>query len=939
MSRKTSCCLIIGIIIVLLFLTACGQPEPALVDPDHPQDKPLSLHIQPGSMLDYQGEWADFLLNMRMHRNGEGALGIIFHANPGSGSYIIRVDSNGFYLQKELEGQVMDLAAFEADLEPSHWHPLEIEMLGGEIRAFYLDQMVIEYGDPDPLPPGGLSFETMGDLSVDLEDITVVALGETTAHQQASGESEAPADETEPPQEQVASQPQTPQLDVSQWEWVRLGGPPGGTGYDIRYNFNNPDIWYVTDANSGVHISTDNGATWVDSNTGLEGQSGLTGDAIGVFCLTVDPHDPQILWIGTISHGHVYRSTDGGQTWEARENGIEIEYDQLTFRGFTVDPRSSDIVYAMAETNDESLGGPTPWKGGVGGVVYKTTDAGENWEKIWDGGMPSSLARYMWIDPRDPDVLYVSTGIFDRSAVGEAQSPEDPMGGLGILKSTDGGATWRILGKENGLRNLYVGSLYMHPDQPDVLLAGVGHQGGPESQSYWDKLETDGEPIPFGVYRTEDGGESWTQTIIPDELEEFSSVELCPTDPNIGYAASRFSMYRTTDAGKTWELTAKPWSPPGISAGFPIDMQCDPRDEDRVFVNNYGGGNYLSEDGGKTWVPASNGYTGAQVFEMAIDPDNPARLYVMAFSGLWRSDDAGNNWTGIRYAPDKFDAYRFISVDPNDGSHLFSGQYSFIESNSAGDSWELNWDISTVFGGEATEDSIYGGIPSFVYAPSNASRIYVGFSHELCSLNHEPNCMDDYRYSGPGFMISRDGGASWKTVADASLKGRDIRDVAVDPTDEDIVYLSTDLGVFKTNNAGESWEELPSPAQFASAYALAVDPADPSRLLVGIDRDGVYHSVDSGQTWKNTSAGMEPNSSISAFVFDPVNNGVVYASDILSGVYRSENSGNTWTKINNGIHSRAIADIVISADGNHLYAGSHEDGVYRLDLNGVPPVQ
>ena len=132
----------------------------------------------------------------------------------------------------------------------------------------------------------------------------------------------------------------------------------------------------MTDANAGVHISLDNGLTWTDSNSGLPGQSGPTSDAVGVFCLTVDPHNPDIIWIGTIGQGHIYRSTDGGKNWEERDNGIVVEYDQLTFRGFTVDPRTSDIVYAMAETNDEEMGGPKTWLGGVGGAVYKTTDAG-----------------------------------------------------------------------------------------------------------------------------------------------------------------------------------------------------------------------------------------------------------------------------------------------------------------------------------------------------------------------------------------------------------------------------------------------------------------------------------------------------------------------------------------------------------------------------------
>src|ERR1019366_3992545 len=88
-------------------------------------------------------------------------------------------------------------------------------------------------------------------------------------------------------------------------------------------------------------------------------------------------------------------------------------------------------------------------------MVYKTTDGGEHWTQIWQG---DNLARYVWIDPGNRNLLYVSTGFFDRE---DAQS--NPVanlaGGVGILKSTDGGQTWRVLNQTNGLGNLYVGSL------------------------------------------------------------------------------------------------------------------------------------------------------------------------------------------------------------------------------------------------------------------------------------------------------------------------------------------------------------------------------------------------------------------------------------------------------------------------------------------------
>ena len=457
------------LLIFLLLISGCVRNN-QLPPPDSNDSQSLTdgetLLIDPGKIVDHDGTWSDFILRFSAKRNGEGSLGISFHANPEEGAYILLFDSNGFILQKEFDGHVQDLAVFESELRSVEWHQLELEMLGGDIRVFYFDEMVIEHNDSDPLLSGGISFETMGDLSIKLMDVDVESLGtaqneELTPALEISESAEATV-ESETVEATATQAPDAvetelaPALPISELEWVRLGGPSGGTGYDIRYNPDDPNIWYVTDANSGVNISTDNGLTWKESNEGLPGQSGPTADAVGVFCLTIDPHDSQTIWIGTLGTGHIYRSTNGGQTWEERDNGISLEYDQLTFRGFTVDPRSSDIVYVMGETDDESLGGPTPWLGGVGGVIYKTIDAGENWTKIWDGGMPSSLARYMWINPDNPDVLYVSTGIFDRSAVGEALSEDAPFGGLGILKSTDGGQTWRILNEDNGLRNLYI---------------------------------------------------------------------------------------------------------------------------------------------------------------------------------------------------------------------------------------------------------------------------------------------------------------------------------------------------------------------------------------------------------------------------------------------------------------------------------------------------
>jgi photosystem II stability/assembly factor-like uncharacterized protein len=632
--------------------------------------------------------WQDFHLEFRLNLQ-HGRIHLVYRLND-KGRYFIGFHEHGSYLNKQYWPETfIDLLAREVitrDLD--RWYEIEIIGSGANLRFMVDGQLEWEFTDPNPLNGGTFAFETLEESAVFIDDIHVFG--------QAPNTSDA---------------------------WVRTGGPLGGLGYDVRMRPDNPDIMYVTDAWAGIFISTNGGQQWYPSNQGINTRTGESGDAIPVFCLTIDPHDHDTIWIGTQNVRGIFKSADAGQTWIEKDNGV-VEREGITFRGFTVDPCSPDIVYAAAEIS--SFAWSSQEQQGrefdkTKGVVYKTGDGGENWTSVWRG---NNLARYIWINPHDSEVLYISTGIFDREAANSDHTTNKP-GGEGILKSTDGGQTWQPV--NNGLRNLYVGTLFMHPENPDILLAGTGNNAYPDRG---------------GVYLTTNGGISWQQVILDENI---NAVEFSLANPNIAYAGSAGAIYRSEDYGQTWRKVSvgtEGWGSPGVRAGFPIDFQVDPRDTNRIFANNYGGGNFLSIDGGQTWTVASDGYTGAQVRAIAVDPTDPTTVYAAARSGLFKSTSGGNSWTGLNKPPAFNLEWNTVAVDPSNPQHVLAANNwdpILLQSSDRGQRW--TW----------TGDRLREGMGWRViaFAPSDSNTIYAGSSAFFSA-----GVFDD-RMAAAGVYVSR----------------------------------------------------------------------------------------------------------------------------------------------------------------------------------------
>ncbi|MBN2148269.1 MAG: hypothetical protein JW726_12830 [Anaerolineales bacterium] len=829
--------------------------------------------------------WTDYTASVDV-KLISGAAQLMFRFTEDHGRYILGVTPGGLYLRREAPwGKISsDLATDATHFAFNTWYTISIDADVNRIRVSVDGAQRMDYTNPSwanqwPLWQGTLGLEVTGGASAQAYFNNANVYGVI-------------------PPDRV---------------WVRTGGPIGGLGYDVRFGASTQEM-YVTDNYSGVFKSSNNGSGWYPSNRGITGRFAPSGDAIPVFTLNVDPNDVTIIWAGLKDVMGVFRSQDSGMTWEERTPSSTVLTETLfVFRGFTAMPGDSDIVFATGEipSNPTDFGKEFDR---VGGRVLRSDDGGLTWTSVWKG---PSLTRYTIVRPDNHNVIYVSTGIFDREADNSDCGAATPVrGGVGILRGVYNNTThtyaWTVLNQANGLADLYVGSLVMHPTNPDILLAGTGNNACSYNAN---------NTVISGVFITDDGGDTWHHTLTNEII---TSVEFAPSNPQIAYAGGKEHFYISRDSGWSWEMVAGqsfPWGPDGISAGFPIDFLVDPSDPDIIFANNYGGGNVVSEDGGVTWSLASQGYTGAILHDVEIHPDRVSTVYTAGKSGVFRSRTGGASWEGLTYSPATLFEVYSVALDPDHPDTVLSAHDnggSMFRSTDGGYTWNAVLHIGPAGGG-----SRYG-FKRIIFAPSNSNIVYAGSCMYHVDLVSFPSA------ASYGIFKSTDNGVNWQSANDGQTADTCVNNLAIHPTNPNIVYIATAYeGVYKTTDGGASWTQL-SGLPVNDVRSIAIHPQNPNIVYVGLQYKGVYISSDGGASWNPLIAGMEPNDSIWAIIFDPANPDTVYAGSHQTGVYQWLPDESRWTHINLGLRTRAVTDLAISSDGSVLYASTYGEGIFRL---------
>jgi photosystem II stability/assembly factor-like uncharacterized protein len=555
------------------------------------------------------------------------------------------------------------------------------------------------------------------------------------------------------------------------------------------------------------------------------------------------------------------------------------------------------------------------------GGVWKTVNAGTTWTPVFDGEGSYSIGCVV-LDPKNPNTVWVGTG--------ENNSQRSVGYGDGVYKSTDGGRTWANVGLKT---SEHIGKILIDPrDSDTVYVAAQGPLWGPGGER--------------GLYKTTDGGKTWTRILNIDEHTGVTDIALDPRNPDVLLAASYqrrrhvwtiinggpgSAIHRSTDAGKTWKK---------ITAGLPagdlgrIGLAISPTDPDTVYsiveAAEGAGGIHRSTDGGVSWEKRNPFAAQAQYYShLVVDPVNKDRLYAMNVF-IQVSNDGGKTLAPLGEAAKHVDNHT-IWIDPKDPKYYLVGcDGGIYESHDRGANWHMkpNLPITQFYDITCDESGpfyhVYGGT------------------------------QDNFTLGGPARTRSNHGimNQDWFVV-----QGGDGFHVKVDPTDPNIVYGTLQYGVLCRfdRRTGQRIQLQPQPAAGEAPYRwnwdspLTISPHNPKRLYFAANK--LFRSDDRGDSWKAISPDLTrqldrnrlevmgklwspeavfKNGSTSiygnsvALAESPKKEGLIYVGTDDGLIQTTADGGGTWTKIDKfpGVPDRTYVSKLVASrhDASTVYA-------------------
>src|SRR5216684_3218671 len=545
--------------------------------------------------------------------------------------------------------------------------------------------------------------------------------------------------------------------------------------------------------------------------------------------------------------------------------------------------------------------------GVVNGGVWKSDDYGTTWVPIFDD-QPTGSIGAVAVAPSDPNVIYVGSG--------EGLQRPDLSVGDGIYKSTDAGKTWTHLGLRDGQQ---IPQIAIDPrDHNKLLVAVAGHPYGPNTER--------------GIFRSTDGGQTFTKVLYKDENTGGADVQIDPTNPDVAYATlwearqgpwenaawngTGGGVFKSTDGGATWQPLTK-GLPEGIVQANVTISRSNPNRLYSAVATKTAVALYRSDDAGASWSqttsdPRPAGRIGGGDLPVPrVDPKNPDVVYVVS-TVTWKSIDGGRTWTGFRGAPGG-DDYQGIWINPDNPQIILivSDQGAIVTVN-GGKTWSSWYNQPTAQMYHVNADNAFPyRLCSGQQESGSACISSRGEDGQVTIREWHPVSAEEYGYVVPdpldpdtvfGGKLTRYNRRTGQAqnIMPVPFRSQDFRvlrtqPIVFSPVNPHVLYFAANT-LWKTTDDGRSWQQI-SPdltrktfevpasvgkysgettakaTQRGVIYAVAPSPLDINRIWVGTD-DGLMHlTTDAGKTWKEiTPSGMKPFQKVSiveASHFDP----------------------------------------------------------------------
>jgi photosystem II stability/assembly factor-like uncharacterized protein len=714
--------------------------------------------------------------------------------------------------------------------------------------------------------------------------------------------------------------PAGPQLDAVHLHGLkaRAIGPAimSGRVSDIAYDPKETAAYYIALGTGGLMKTTDNGATF----DGIFEKENVA--AIGA--VAVAPSDPKVVWAGTgeandrnsESWGDgVYRSTNGGDTW----THAGLEKSNMIAR-IVVHPTDPNTAWVAAMGDMWNFGGERG--------LYKTTDGGKAWTKQLSAPAPyddRTGCGDVAVDPSNPNIIYAALYARQRTPWSFINGPDltDQKEIGGIFRSTDGGATWTKLTKGLPGRTGRIG-LSIYAKNPKIVYALVGSdQGG--TGDIRDVISKSG-----GVFRSDDGGDTWTrQSGLDPRPFYFSQIRVDPENDKRVYVLG-FTLHVSEDAGQTWREDLGQKVHPDLHA-----LAIDPRNPKRLLLGSDGGA-YQSYNGGQVWDHL-NRMAAGEFYRINVDLSRPYRIC----GGLQDNE----NWVG----PSR--TYTKDAIINSDWQALGGGDGFYCT---------FDQDNPSVIYTESQQGSIHridlsnGQVKQLRPEPAEGQPAFrFHWNSPLIGSRHTKDVM--YLAGNRVFKLTVRG-EQWQTIS-PDLSAQDaaktratgsgaenyavVYSLAESPVKAGMLWAATDDGkVWVTGDEGGHWTDLTAnlPAethgQWMSRIEAGWQDANVAYLAVDAHRSGnyaplAYRTGDGGRTWEKISSDLPAGGPVKVVREDPKNANLLYAGTEFA-LYVTFDRGGHWVKFG-GMPTVAVDDILVHPRELDLILATHGRSIYVVD--------